>query len=95
MYWLLHNVSNSSFLSFFFFCFFVCDLNVPPDLFHKAGDCYRERLLHPRVVLCPPGKFLIVYSGNDTLMHVSLQHDVKTLTARSARGSKCFSQKLL
>lgn len=75
MYWLLHNVSNSSVFLFFFFC----DLNVPTDLFHKAGDCYRERILHPREVLCPPGTFLVVYSGNDTLMHVSLQHDVKLI----------------
>ena len=92
MYWLLQNVSNFFFFLFLFFCF---DLNVPTDLFHKAGDCYQERILQPREVLCPPGTFLVVYSGNDTLMHVFLQHDVKTLTARSFRGSNCFNQKLL
>lgn len=65
MYWLLHNVSKS---------FFFRDLQVTTDLFHEqetvTGNVYctymRFCVHREHQVLV-----LVVYSGNDTLMHVS------------------------
>lgn len=69
---ILHNVSKS------FFCDASNHRFVP-----QAGDCYWERIYCTYMRLCvhqehfPPNQFLVlvVYSGNDTLMHVSHSTD--------------------